>query len=152
MNEGLKAHWHKKGHLVPWNITKGWSLVIVEESWQSVIILSERIKRIRVRAEFSGPKRTKGSFRSMVSIDRSTQPHSFIGRTGYHTSLGFPGRCQLRFHTIDQVNRVWYTVFDWKWTCPRWFYQSSRSKCYTTCVYVYFVMYCDYPARVTHVI
>ena len=47
--EGLKAHRHTK------------------EQWQSVVILGERIKRGRVRAELSDPKRTKASFRCSVT-------------------------------------------------------------------------------------
>ena len=63
--------------------------------------LRERRKRGRVRAEPPDPKRTKGSFRRMVSIDRSTHPPPFIRRAGCHTSLAFPGRCQLLLHTIE---------------------------------------------------
>ena len=49
-----------------------------------------KMKRWRVRAELSDPKRTKGSFRCMVSIDRFTHTPFFIRRAGCHTSLGFP--------------------------------------------------------------
>ena len=98
MNElvfkGTSTH---RGHLMPWNIIKRWSFVIVEEQWKSI---GERRKRGRVRAEPSDPKRTKGYFRCMVSIDRSTQPPSFISRAGCHTSIGFHGNCELLLHTM----------------------------------------------------
>ena len=55
----------------------------------------DRRKRGGQRAYLSNPKRTIRFFRCMVSIDRSTHPHSFIRRGGCHASLGFPGRCQL---------------------------------------------------------
>ena len=61
----------------------------------------ERRKSGRERAEPSYPKRTKGSFRCMLSTDRSTHPHFFIRRAGCHAGVGFPGRCQLLLHTVD---------------------------------------------------
>ena len=70
---------------------------IVEEQWKSI---GERRKRGRVRAEPSDAKRTKGYFRCMVSIDRYTQPPSFISRAGCHTSIGFHGNCELLLHTM----------------------------------------------------
>ena len=66
----------------------------------------ERRKRGRERAESSNPKRTKGSFRCMVSIDRSPHPHSFIRRAGCHARLEFPGRCQPPLHPIGRAKRV----------------------------------------------
>ena len=41
-----------------------------------------------------------------VSIDRSTHPHSFRRQAGCHASVGFPGRCQLLLHSIEQAKRV----------------------------------------------
>ena len=66
----------------------------------------ERRKRGRERAELSNPKRTKGSFRCMVSIDRSPHPHSFIRRAGCHARLEFPGRCQPPLHPIGRAKRL----------------------------------------------
>ena len=66
----------------------------------SIIVLGERGKGGRVRTEPSDPKRTKGYFRCRISIDRSSHPTSLMRRAGCHTSLGFPGRCQLLLHTI----------------------------------------------------
>ena len=83
-----------------------WSFVIVEEQWQIILFLCERRKRGSERPEPSNPKRTKGSFRCMVSIVRSTHLPSFIRRAGCCTSLGFPGRRQLLLHTIEQAKRV----------------------------------------------
>ena len=74
MNDCLKAYLHTKVA----NYRK-WSFVIVEES---IIILGERRKKGRVRAEPSDPKRTKGYFRCGVSIDRFTNPSSFIRQAG----------------------------------------------------------------------
>ena len=64
----------------------------------------ERRKSGRERAERSYPKRTTGSFRCMVSLDRNTHPHFFIRRAGCHAGEGFPGRCQLLLHTVVQPN------------------------------------------------
>ena len=74
----------------------------------------ERRKGGRERAEPSNPERTKGSFRCMVSIDRSTHPHSFIRQAGCHASIGFPGRCHLLLHTIHQAKRV--CPFSWRYS------------------------------------
>ena len=64
-------------------------------------VKEEKLKNSgRKREEPSYPKRTKGSFRCMVSIDRSTHPHFFIRRAGCHAGVGFPGRCQLLLHTV----------------------------------------------------
>ena len=42
------------------SISKKWSYATVKEQWQNTIILGERRKIGRVRAEPSDPKRTKG--------------------------------------------------------------------------------------------
>ena len=47
-----------------------------------------------VRAESSDLKMTKGPFRCMISIDRSTHPPPFIRWARCHPRLGFPRRCQ----------------------------------------------------------
>ena len=57
-----------------------------------------------VTAEPSDPMRTKGSLRCMVSIERSTQPPSFIRQA----ELSW--RFLLLLHTIDHANRM----------CPLW--------------------------------
>ena len=99
--------------------------------------------RGRIRPDPSDPEMTKGSFRCMVSIDRSTYPPSFIRQAGCHTSLGFPRRCQPLLHTIEQANsfRVCHLqgrfmrdfICGAKWyTCPVHPYkgsQASRSLC-----------------------
>ena len=48
-----------------------------------------------------------GSFRYMVSTDRSTDPLYFIRRAGCHTSKGFPGRCQLLLQIIELASFSW---------------------------------------------
>ena len=47
-------------------------------------------KKRKKRIEPSNPKRTKGSRRCIVSIDRSTNCPSFIRLAGCHTSFGCP--------------------------------------------------------------
>ena len=105
MNEVLKGHQYTRPFSAIIKNFK-WSFVIVEEQWQIILFLCERRKRGSERPEPSNPKRTKGSFRCMVSIVRSTHLPSFIRRTGCCTSLGFPGRRQLLLHTIEQAKRV----------------------------------------------
>ena len=56
-----------------------------------MIILDEIRKRVRVISEPSDPKRTKGSFRCMVSIDRSKHPPSFIRQAWCPPAQGSPG-------------------------------------------------------------
>ena len=56
--------------------------------------------RERVGTEPSEQKRTKGSFRCIVSIDLNTYAPYFIGRAG------FPRICQDLLHTIDQANSM----------------------------------------------
>ena len=90
--KGTRTH---KSHLVPLDNTKTWPFVIVDEQWQSIIILGGRKKDGEL-----GQKRTKGYFRCRGSIDRSTHPPFFIRRAGCHASLEFPGSCQLILHTI----------------------------------------------------
>ena len=103
--KGISAH---TDHLVPWDIIKKWYFVIVEEQWQSVIIVDERIKRGRVRAEPSDPKRTKGPFRCMELTNRSIHPPSFVRREGCHTSLGFNCRSTLmeKWQPVAMLIRV----------------------------------------------
>ena len=101
-------------HCEPWVCTCDISLrkERIKAQWYSSLFpalcsplatLDERRKRGWVRAEPSDPKRTKGYFICMVSIDRYSHPTTFIRRAGCHTSLGFPGRCQHLLHTIEQA-------------------------------------------------
>ena len=71
-----------------------------------VLILGEIRKRRRETAEPSNSQRARGSFRCIISTNRSTHPPSFIWRAGCHTSLGFHGRYQLLLQTIEQAKRV----------------------------------------------
>ena len=76
MNEwGLKGTSAHLGYLVPligFFFVK-WCLPLLKNNGKAC----ERRKSGRERAEPSYPKMTKGSFRCMVSIDRSTHPHFF---------------------------------------------------------------------------
>ena len=92
MNGGFKkAHRHIKS-----------TNAIKKMSIKFLPLLKNNEKGRKQRAEPLDPKRTKGSFKCRVSIDRSTYPPSFIRRA----SLGFPGRCQLLLHTIEQAKRL----------------------------------------------
>ena len=98
MNEGLKAHQHIRlfSAMKFFFFRKSGCLPLLKNNGKAC----ERGKSGRERAEPSYPKRTKGSFRCMVSIDRNTHPHFFIRRAGCHAGVGFPRRCQLLLHTV----------------------------------------------------
>ena len=72
MNEGLKAHQHiRLFSAIKLFFSLSGCLPLLKNNGKAC----ERRKSGREREEPSYPKRTKGSFRCMVSIDRSTHPH-----------------------------------------------------------------------------
>ena len=77
--------------------------VVLWYCWRKLKKHVKEEKRGRERAEPSNPERTKGSLSCMVSIERSTHPHSFIRRAGCQSSSGFPRRFKLLLHTIAQA-------------------------------------------------
>ena len=98
MNEGLKAHRHIRPFIViKCFFPKSGPLSRLKNNSKAC----ERRKSGREKTELSNLKRTKGSFRCMVSIDRSAHPHYSIRCAGCHASVGFPWSCQLLLHTID---------------------------------------------------
>ena len=119
---------------MPKKISKKWSFVVVEEQIQNIIILGEKRKRGRVRAEPSDPKRTKGYFRCRVSIDRSTHPPPFIRRAGCHwvrvpweVPTPIAQVYPLRVSTSQMIHALWslnlaglfYPVTTWRYFCAR---------------------------------
>ena len=63
-------------------------------------------KERAVRSEPSNPKRVKGSFGCMVSINKFTHPPCFIRRAGCHANLGLPGSCELLLHTYRVLDPI----------------------------------------------
>ena len=81
MNEGLKAHRHSRPFsAIKFFFSYSGPLPLLKNNGKAC----ERRKSGREREEPSNPKRTKGSFRCKVFIDRSKHPNSFIRRAGTH--------------------------------------------------------------------
>ena len=95
----------------PWHFfPKKWSFVIVEEQWQSILILGKIRQRGRERAEPSNPKRTKGSLGCMISTDRSTHPPSFIRQAGCHATQKYFWRVILPWFERETYHSSCWSV------------------------------------------